>query len=61
MVKTDGEILRGASALICIYDELGYPLVGLGTRRPFIWGLDAGYEIVAANRHFFSRFLFRQE
>lgn len=61
MVKTDGEVLRGATALIFVYGELGYPVVSLGLHRPFIWGLDAGYEVVANNRLFFSKFLFKQE
>ena len=61
MVKTDGEVLRGASAIIFVYDVLGYPGVTVGLWRPFIWGLDAGYDVVANNRRVFSRFIFRNE
>jgi len=35
--------------------------VRLATRRPFIWFVELGYWIVARNRPFFSRFLFRSE
>ena len=44
-----------------IYDELGYPLVAMGRRRPFIWGLDVGYDVMANNRKVFSKFFFRNE
>jgi hypothetical protein len=35
--------------------------VRLAGRRPFIWLVELGYWIVARNRPFFGRFLFRSE
>jgi len=61
VVTADGEVLRGATALVFIYEKLGYTAATLGRHRPLIWGLDAGYALVANNRRFFSRFLFRRE
>jgi hypothetical protein len=35
--------------------------VRLAARRPFIWLVELGYWVVARNRPFFGRFLFRSE
>jgi len=61
VVTVDGEVLRGATSLIFVYERLGYYGVGMGRRRPFIWALDATYSVVVNNRMLFSKFLFRQE
>ncbi len=35
--------------------------VRLAGRRPLVWAVELGYWIVAGNRAFFGRFLFRSE
>jgi hypothetical protein len=35
--------------------------VRLAGRRPLVWAVELGYWIVARNRAFFGRFLFRSE
>jgi hypothetical protein len=35
--------------------------VRLARRRPLVWAIEIGYWIVARNRAFFGRFLFRSE
>ena len=57
--KPDGEILRAGVATLYILDQLGWPGMRLLARRPFIWVIEAVYRLVANNRLFFSRFLFR--
>jgi predicted DCC family thiol-disulfide oxidoreductase YuxK len=58
VVKTDGGVLRGAPAVLFVYEGLGYRGLAIGRRRPFSWALDAGYAVVANNRTFFSKVLF---
>jgi predicted DCC family thiol-disulfide oxidoreductase YuxK len=61
VVKTDGTILRAGRAAL-------YVLGAIGWRRrarvlswpPLVWFVELGYFIVARNRRFFSRFLFRR-
>jgi hypothetical protein len=62
VIKPDGEILRAGRAVLFIYEELGYRrLARVGAAPPFVWAVELGYGIVARNRRFFSRFLFRSE
>jgi hypothetical protein len=42
--------------------RIGWPRAArVASRRPLIWLVEAGYWVVARNRPFFARFLFRGE
>lgn len=57
----DGGVLRAGRATLFVLEKLrlGGWLPGLLARPPFIFFVELGYKIVARNRSFFSRFIFR--
>ncbi len=63
VVTIDGHQLSAARAILFVLGEIGYypRIARLATRRPFIWPIELFYWIVARNRSFFDRFLFRRE
>ena len=62
VLTADGHTLRAGRAVMYILEHLGFGwLARLARRRPFIWPIELGYWIVARNRVFFSRFMFRSE
>ena len=54
-------MLRAGRAVLYILTALGYGWIArpLGL-PPLIWAVELGYAIVARNRPFFARFLFRK-
>lgn len=60
VMTVDGQILRAGRAAIFTLEEIGYPkwLVRPLRVPPLVWFTEIGYQIVARNRTFFSRFLF---
>ena len=63
VVTSDGRRLSAGRAVLFVCEEIGWhpTLARLGRRRPFVWAIELGYWIVARNRSFFGRFLFRSE
>ena len=62
VITADGEILRAGRAAVFILERIGYPTLGRALRvPPLIWFMELGYFILARNRRFFARFLFRRE
>ncbi len=57
----DGRVLAGGRATLFILGALGFPGMRLLALPPFVWGVELGYGLVARNRRFVSRFLFRNE
>jgi predicted DCC family thiol-disulfide oxidoreductase YuxK len=58
----EGRVLRAGRAAIFLLESTGWGggwLPRLLARPPFIFFVELGYRIVARNRSFFSRFLFR--
>lgn len=57
----DGRVLRAGRAALFVLEELGLGgwLPRLLARPPMIFFVELGYTLVARNRKFFSRFLFR--
>jgi len=55
----DGRVLRAGRASLFVLVALGHKTTArvLGL-PPLIWAVELGYHLVAANRDFFSRFLF---
>ncbi len=61
VVCANGTILRAGRATLFIISELGWRRSGrLLSLPPFIWCVELGYRCLAANRGFFSRFMFRK-
>ncbi len=62
VVKADGTVLRAGRACLFILEELEWGWIARCLAvPPFIWVVELGYRIVAANRQLFARFLFRNE
>jgi len=62
VVKADGAILRAGRAALFILDNIGYAWLARPLMLPpFVWIVELAYRIVARNRPFFARFLFREE
>ena len=60
VVTAEGRVLRAGRATLFALAHAGHPTLArvLGW-PPLVWGVELGYRIVAANRPFFARFLFR--
>jgi hypothetical protein len=63
VITADGRQLSAGQAILFALEEIEWhpDAVRLAGRRPFIWAVELGYWIVARNRPFFGRFLFRSE
>ena len=62
VITSDGKILRAGRASLFVLDQLGYHrFARLFAWPPLLWLVELGYCLVARNRRFFSRFLFRRE
>ncbi|MCP9496745.1 MAG: hypothetical protein MSG64_20100 [Pyrinomonadaceae bacterium MAG19_C2-C3] len=62
VITKRGEVLRAGRAILFILEQINWShsiLPRVLKRRPFIWATEIGYIIVARNRGFFGRFLFR--
>jgi hypothetical protein len=62
VVTTEGEVLRAGRAGLFVLSKLGWRRTAwlLGW-PPLVWFVELGYWILARNRGFFARFLFRNE
>jgi predicted DCC family thiol-disulfide oxidoreductase YuxK len=63
VVTRDGRKIIGGRAVLFVLREIGWrpALVGLASRRPFLWAVGAGYRVVARYRQLFSHILFRRD
>lgn len=62
VLTTDGRTLRAGRAALFVLEHLGFRRTARVLRvPPLIWAVELGYFIVARNRRFFSRFMFRSE
>jgi hypothetical protein len=63
VITAGGRQLAAGRAMLFVLEEINWhpSLVRLAGRRPFIWAVELGYWIVARNRPFFGRLLFRSE
>jgi predicted DCC family thiol-disulfide oxidoreductase YuxK len=62
VVKSDGTLLRAGRATLFILEQIGWGwFARVLSWPPFIWIVELVYSLVANNRRFFSRFLFRDE
>ncbi len=57
----DGTLLAAGRASLFVLERIGFPrLARLFRLPPLVWLVEPGYWIVARNRGFFSRVLFRK-
>ena len=62
VIAPDGHILRAGKAVLFLLEHCGYQRTARVLRiPPLVWLVELGYWIVARNRRFFARFLFRKE
>ena len=60
VLARDGRRLRAGRATLFVLRELGWHrLSAWGGVPPLVWGVELLYALVAGNRMFFSRYLFR--
>jgi predicted DCC family thiol-disulfide oxidoreductase YuxK len=56
----DGRWLRGGRASLFVLEQIGWPrLARVARLPPLIWLVEAGYRLMADNRRFFSRLVWR--
>lgn len=60
-ITPEGQQLSAGRAVLFVLLQVGWrpALVRLASCRPFVWGVELGYWVVARERSLFSRFLFR--
>lgn len=57
VVTADGKILKAGRAVLFVLEVLGYRrFARLFAKRPLIWGVEAGYRLVARYRGLLARF-----
>jgi predicted DCC family thiol-disulfide oxidoreductase YuxK len=62
VLTSDGTLLGGGRASLLVLERIGFSRLARVLRvPPLVWLVDVGYWVVARNRPFFARFLFRRE
>jgi predicted DCC family thiol-disulfide oxidoreductase YuxK len=62
VITVDGRVLKAGRASLFVLRELGFRRIAWFLRLPpFIWCVELGYFVVARNRRFFSRLMFRSK
>ena len=62
VITADGRVLRAGRASLFVLERIGWGWLARAlSRPPFVWGVEFAYWIVAKNRNFFARFVFRGE
>ena len=62
VVTPDGRVLRAGRAALCVLEQVGWRrTAAVLSNPPLIWAVEIGYRVVANNRSWFGRFLFRGE
>lgn len=60
VITADGKLLRAGRAAMYVLERIGWgAFARFLTYPPMIWFVELGYWIVARNRKFFSKFMFR--
>jgi len=61
VVTPEGEVLRAGRASLYVLGRIGHPgLARILSLPPLVWAVELGYWLVARNRQFFSRLMFRR-
>ena len=62
VITIGGQTLRAGRAMLFVLENMGWKRLGhLLTLPPFVWIVELAYRLIASNRDFFARFLFRGE
>jgi hypothetical protein len=63
VITANGTQLSAGRAVLFVLEQIGWHpvLARLGQRRPFVWFAELGYQLIARNRAFLDRHLFRAE
>ena len=62
VITPQGGVLRAGRASLHVLEQIGWrATTAIASRRPLVWLVEAGYWVVARDRPFFSRFMFRRE
>ncbi len=62
VITPEGRVLRAGRAALCALEQAGWRrTTAVLSTPPLIWAVEIGYRLVANNRPFFGRFLFRDE
>ena len=61
VLTPQGQQISGGRAVLYVLGQVGWHpwLVGFAGRWPIVWMVELGYWVVARNRQFFSRLMFR--
>lgn len=61
VITPEGQQLSGGRAVLYVLQQVGWRpvLVRVASHRPVLWAVELGYRLIARNRAFFGRFLFR--
>ena len=60
VLRRDGTVLKGGRAVLFILEHTGSgALARIPAHPPLLWLVELGYRVVAGNRSWFGRFLFR--
>ncbi len=60
LITPEGRLLRAGRACLWVLERIGYPLVArVFAIPPLVWAVEVIYWLVARNRRFASRVLFR--
>jgi predicted DCC family thiol-disulfide oxidoreductase YuxK len=61
VITSEGRVLRAGRAVLFILERCGFKWTARVLRAPpLVWMVELGYWLVARNRRFFARFLFRK-
>jgi predicted DCC family thiol-disulfide oxidoreductase YuxK len=61
LVTPGGTVLRAGRACLWVLERTGYPLLSrVLALPPLVWAVELGYWLVARNRRFASRVMFRR-
>jgi predicted DCC family thiol-disulfide oxidoreductase YuxK len=62
VIRADGDTLRAGRAALFILRGVGWRWTArILSVPPLVWFVELGYWVIARNRRFFSRFLFRRQ
>jgi len=61
VVCPDGTLLRAGHGCLYVLRAVGWWWLAPLSVPPLLWLVELGYQLVARNRRFFARFIFRRE
>ena len=62
VITPAGQVLRAGRASLYVLGRIGWHATeAIASRRPLAWLVEVGYWLVARNRPFFARVMFRRE